>query len=277
MGYQNIEAVLDEAASVVEETWKNAANGVATGPIPAYNGPEFWREKYANSISVATRLNLPSIGLFKRVIIAADPVAIDIEYGRGPWDMKPMLLGGPNVKISKKGYKYNVIPFRQRSFGEGAGVGDHFGEKPMPKDIYEMAKRLGEKEKLRGTEAQYPPRLREITMSLKTGKPLKLGPVQYQHKAGIYEGMMKKGASGHTRYLTMRTVSEKSDPTSWVHHGFRPHGIAQAITNHIGEALREKLAEAAIADMVDIEDLNFNIKFGAFGAYTSFRPNEAWV
>lgn len=286
MAFENITRLLDEVAQVVKDTWIDAASGVSTGGVPAFQGPEFFREQYSRSIRFGDQLNLPTIGRFRRSVIATNQIAVDVEYGRGPWDMKPMLLSGPHVRVGKNGARYNRIPFRH---GTPGVVGDHFKE--MPRDIYEAAKNLkpfvpggkstpmrdhgtgqltgyhlsmAKGQRLLGTEARYPAQVHSLTTNLATGRAL-MNPVTYQRKSGPFEGMMKVGAPKHNRYITVRTVSDKSPHMSWIHPGWKPHNIAGTIAEKIRPEFERRLKEAAVADAVDLMTVEGKVTVGTSG------------
>jgi hypothetical protein len=243
-----IEREINLFVHFVESAWKQHVMGAQNieGVTPV-DAPLYFRRQYADSISIGVKLDLPEIYFWKRIITATHRIAGDIEHGRGPWDMKPMLLGGANVRVSKRGHRYNVIPLRQRTPG---GTKDHHFAAEMPHDIHEAAKRLGKGEALGGTEHAYPAKKKVITHSRRTGKPL-FEPITYQHKTGPFEGLMRVGEGEHSRYMTFRGVSERSDPSSWYHPGFKPHHIVSGMQTRFGPMLKEKVLAAAKLDIVD--------------------------
>ena len=135
-----------------------------------------------------------------------------LESGFPAYDMKRGFKSGSRVKRKKDGGWYQTIPFRHRT---PKTSGSAVGGQAMPDDIYAQARRLrgklpnGKTDRLKGTEQAYPAR------TSWTG---------YQHKSGIYEGMVKNKKmyenSVQSSYFTFRRVSDKSDPNSWMHPGF---------------------------------------------------------
>lgn len=128
-----------------------------------------------------------------------------LETGFPSFDMKDGLKNGPRAKKKKDGGWYNTVPYRHTNpKSVGAVVGRN-----MPNDIYAQARALRGGQKLTGTETNYPPQ------TSWTG---------YQHKSGIYEGMIKNrkqyDKAVQSTYFTFRRVSDKSDPMSWKHPGF---------------------------------------------------------
>jgi len=62
--------------------------------------------------------------------------AYRLEYGNEAWDMKKFLQTSDKIRMTKKGEKYLVIPFRH-------GIPGTKNYKPMPEEIYSEAKYLG--------------------------------------------------------------------------------------------------------------------------------------
>lgn len=294
----NLQRTLLQAVDAVRWAWVNHVAG--SDPLPGVTPLEtafYWRSKYADSIKPGEQLAMVSVGYLQGTILATDPVAGDIEWGKAPWDMKPMLLSGRKVRRNRKGQRYLVVPFRHGHAGDKATL--HF--KAMPKDIYGAAKQLdfyksapfnktivmrnserrlkgykslravnalqfGTKPEkgrsyhvLTGTEGAYPPKLHEITENRRTGQPL-AEPVRYQHKSGLYERMYRMNGPGQAEYRTFRVVSDNSDPSSWWHPGWAPHRIAEGIADFMGPRITKGLEEAAKLDLVALADLSVGLR-----------------
>lgn len=129
-----------------------------------------------------------------------------LEGGFPAFDMKAGFKRSDKAKRKKDGGWYLTIPFRHRT---PSTTGSAVGGGVMPKDIYAQARALRAGQALTGTEAKYPPR------QSWTG---------YQHKNGIYEGMIRNRKiyekTTQSTYFTFRRVSDKSDPKSWWHPGY---------------------------------------------------------
>lgn len=109
----NLRRALAEASRYVQATWQQAVMGTLPLPgVPEIRANINLRRLYAESIILGDQLAISDAGYLRRYVIATSQVAKDLEYGKGPWDMKPMLLSGPKARISKKGNRYNIIPFR---------------------------------------------------------------------------------------------------------------------------------------------------------------------
>lgn len=122
------------------------------------------------------------------------------EAENAPVDLKPGLLSGRSSKISKKGIRYAVVPFRKRTPGRGRG-----GLYTLPHDVYRVS-RMGGTIKP-GTEMGE--RFRRIGYG---GEEWTTGP---------FAGLTKyAGGGAGSSYFTFRTVTENSPPLSWIRPPF---------------------------------------------------------
>jgi len=123
------------------------------------------------------------------------------EAENAPVDLKPGLLYGKSSRVSRKGTRYAIVPFRKSTPGRGKG-----GLYTLPNDVYRAS--------LRGQtispNSEMGMRFQRVGYG---GEPWKSGPF-----AGLtrYEGEYRGG----TRYYTFRTVSENSPPLSWIRPPF---------------------------------------------------------
>lgn len=244
----NITNALDNAAAFVQATWQQVVMG--NGDVSSLREISInhtLRDTYARSIVIRKRSE------FARQVMATARIAGDIENGKAPWDMKPMLLNGPKARVSKSGVKYNIIPFRHGI--PSANSNSHYQR--MPKEIYKEVKGLKVGQKISSKNLAL--RSHVLNMNLQTGQALS-EPVRYTHKASIHEGMTKvkdnSGKSKGNMYLTFRRVSENSDPQSWWHPGYRPHNITGAVVDYCKPRIEESLKKAAMMDLVDIKDMS---------------------
>lgn len=261
MSMRHLENQIEIAAAFVEQTWRAVVLGSRNAP-PGAPTLKFdrleQREEYAASIVSTEVLNMPHSGRFVRDIVSTRPIAKKTENGYPAWDMKPMLLGGSKVRLSSKGKRYNVIPFRH-----GAPGSQRF--RSMPADVHAAASQLragslpgnlrGLKgsefsalgrsggEALVGTERRFPP----LAKKFRDG----FGRVRrYQHRAGRFEGMIKSQKQGHSQYVTLRTVSENSDPNAWWHPGRPPQPHIDWVSRYCKAKIEPLLRRAAEADLV---------------------------
>jgi len=175
----------------------------------------------------------------------------NIENGMAPYDMKPGMLAGPNAKRTKKGIKYNVIPFRH---GTPGSTGKRVGS-PMPSTgltpkgnkksmIYNAARKLKvSTEKSTGGTA-WGGRTGDFNgYGMRTQLPIKKGrPGAYAWKTSPYANMYKVAktydkATQH-QYTTFRRVSENSDSNSWWHPGIKPRKLVQHVHSYITDIIK---------------------------------------
>ena len=271
----HIEAAVALAAAFIRDTWQQVV--VGTLQVPGAKSPKVnvgLREIYANSI--ATGNVIVRGGSVTQRILAATQIASDLEDGKGPWDMKPMLLNGPKARLSKKGIVFNIIPFRQGAPG-GSGENAHF--KNMPQNVYEAAKAL--KPTLatsrgpagRETILNYgqslnkkdhgsilgPPQIKLVYRN--PGDRLPMGG--YTHKNDIHEGMLKiqasYGKAVQSKYLTFRVVSENSAHFSWWHPGRPPQHHLQFISDFCLPKIEKNLSAAAERDFLGLNSVGMDI------------------
>lgn len=237
----HIQDALQQAADYVQATWQQVVMGAEQ--IPGAKTPKAninLRRIYADSI--LTEKQVAGMGSFSQRIAATKKIAEQLEHGTGPWDMKPMLLGGPKSRVGKNG-KYNIIPFRH---GTSDSYSPNSNFTPMPKNVYRQA--------------------RELKASVKQGNAMKWGgrlPAQgpagqnkttgYQHKNQIHEGMVRiektYRAATQSQYMTFRVVSERSAAGSWIHPGYEAHNIAQGVAAFCKPAVEQMIGDAAAADI----------------------------
>lgn len=272
----NLKAALTNGSRFVQATWQQAVLGAATIPgVPEVKANINLRRLYADSIVLGDQLAVPEAGFLRSHIIATKRIAVDLEYGKPAWDMKPMLLHGPKARVSKKGKLYNIIPFRH---GTSAAHGRNTYFPTMPKDILQQAKNLAP-----SVAMMQPRRVRlpggKIQTSMQhvgtkwggrlTGTenrhPSGQNPTTgYQHKTGRYEGMVRiqktYDKATQSKYMTFRVASENSDPASWWHPGYKAHHIAKGVSEYTKPTVEAMLRQAAIADMIPTGGLSVGIR-----------------
>lgn len=95
---QNIEKALALASRYVQGTWQQVVMGALPLPgVSEIRANVNLRKMYADSIVLGEQVNIPEAGFCRALVVALKKIAADLEFGRGPWDMKPMLLNGPKA------------------------------------------------------------------------------------------------------------------------------------------------------------------------------------
>lgn len=135
-----------------------------------------------------------------------------LEKGFPAFDMKVKFGKSPKVHKSKSGGWYLTIPFRHTTPNSTGTDGPR-----MSRDMYNVAKRLPEGGKL--------------SFSGIGDKSW----TEYQHKNNKYDGLTRivrsYQNSNKSQYYTFRRVSNRSDPMSWWHPGYKGVKIAGTISN----------------------------------------------
>lgn len=175
-----------------------------------------------------------------------------IENGRPSIDLKYMLNTSMKVRMSKKGKRYLIIPFRHNTTGNGAHA------RAMPANIYAQAKELpasritGHGQRVSGTGA----------WDIKTKQPYMVRQRQYdwggrlprQQPKGqrdIHEGMVRfntsAGKGKSSAYLTFRVMSEGS--SGWVTKAKPGLMLAQGVTNALSPLAEQVFQKAVQLDI----------------------------
>jgi hypothetical protein len=193
------------------------------------------------------------------VVTNRHKAVIYLEEGTAAFDMKKMLQTSAKAKTSKKdGHRYLTIPFehpeaRLRRAGldpqeyqklRGSKLAQ--GSAQGGQRLYSWGERLTDVGGL-GVRKKYfiaNPSLRELAVSKKI--------FSYRWKTSPYENLYRftDKAEKTKGYTTFRTISEKSDPASWIHPGIRAMNIA----GNAVEAIRpefEAAVQAAAKEMVE--------------------------
>ena len=120
--FGNVATAVKAVAHEGAYRWKDSVNKAAL-----WSGE---KKPYVKSINVV------STGDFSAEIISEFKYGAEIETGRPAKDLKRMLQTSKKTRISKKGNKYLIIPFRHNVPGKNAHAMD------MPPSVYAVAKKL---------------------------------------------------------------------------------------------------------------------------------------
>lgn len=218
------------------------AQATAQQWIEAAHRAKLWsgeRDAYAKSISYRMT------GDFSAVVESSYKGAAEIETGRPPRDLKKMLNTSLKVRVTTKGTRYLVIPFRHNTPGSSAHA------QPMPKAVFKQAKLLtasrvtSQGQRQSGTGA----------WNLKTKSPATvatrktnwgdrlLGANVPKNQQGMVRMDTSTGKQKSSTYLTFRIMSEKS--SGWI----IPAQPGQFIAKGVADDMRPK-AEAALTEAV---------------------------
>lgn len=201
-----VRSSLETSLAMVQDRWQQTAQQKLHSTIPLYlMGLDFKSIIYpyqGDPFTGAVELH----GKFPNML----------ETGFAAFDEKIGFSKSPHITPKKDGGWYLTIPIRHST--PGAFM---YGN-AMPKDVYGVAKKLGNNQSLSSKD------LYGVNQTAK-GKSWN----GYQHKSNIYDGLTRIIKSyqntKQSQYMTFRRVSDKSDPLSWQHPGFVGVKIAKSL------------------------------------------------
>lgn len=200
--------------------------------------------------------------VYRGAVINTAPHARWIEEGTPAHDLKKMLHTSMKVRVSAKGKKYLIIPFRHGTPSAGSHEGGRGEERAtlqtMPHAVYQMAKHLVTSQRVGS----------HITQSPATGKPVIRHSYQWGRKltqhdlnvAGVgtkrahwksspYAGMVRfprDEGPGH-EYFTFRVMHE--DSTGWLHPGTPPMWLARKTAQEMQPVVAMVIQKGFMKDM----------------------------
>ena len=198
------------------------------------------KEIYINGLRQAESFKMVTTGNTTYEISLVGKMPNDFEFGMPSFDMKtvrPGWLGGGKAKTSKDGSKYVVIPFRHSTTSERfAYTGKAKGVTPDLKGQLRKAvkdygldrmTRAGTGQVVSGVTARIPNKA-AVHSYLR-------GMVRTQTPTA---GTTKSGQGrGSSTLTTFRIMSEKSDPSSWIHPGLKPANLVAEVETWVDSQL----------------------------------------
>jgi hypothetical protein len=208
--FGTLSAAVERVAITGAERWREAVMRA-----PLWDG-----ERRAYAASIQWRMTGPYAG----EIVSDYKFVEDIETGRPARDLKRMLDTSLKVRVSAKGRRYLIIPFRHNTPGNDALA------RALPPAIYAQARQLspttvtGAGTRLSGTGAfdvktKQPYLVRQLQYQWGSALPAGLAPTLKPHHAtdiyaGLYRFQTSSGGQKSSQYLTFRTMVEGS--TGWI-------------------------------------------------------------
>jgi len=238
--FGNVATAVKAVAHEGAYKWKDSVNKAAL-----WSGE---KKPYIKSINVV------GAGDFSAEIISEFKYAAEIETGRPAKDLKRMLQTSKKTRISKKGNRYLIIPFRHNIPGGDAHASS------MPPSVYAAAKNLTPSYVLPLGSMKPAQRLSASGHMVKqdsyqwSGRlPAGLMPkLKDHHKTDIYAGMVKFDTSTpHAKsssYMTFRVMSDKS--TGWIVPAKPGLYLAKNVANQL-----QPLLEKAVGGAVTLKSL----------------------
>lgn len=240
---QRIAVTVDATANTVMEEWGEAVyRATGKGGIR-----EAERDAYRASIKKRP-INDHEIEIYSDYKHAAE-----IETGRPARDLKRMLDTSTKVRISAKGARYLIIPFRH-------GTPSATTMQAMPKEVYAQAKGMGKslivghswrESGLKASALRTSSALMTRSRITAWGSRLGAGAapkLAEHHKTDQYAGMVRMNVGSGRKnnssvYLTFRVMSERSQ--GWIVPAQPGLFIVQKIVNE-NQPLFERAIEEAV-------------------------------
>lgn len=222
---------VDRVVDGFMEKWQDLVNGQLNSTRDEYK-----RAMYTDRPDERTAI----IGLTAR----ESRIPMMIEVGAEPFDEKIGFMNSDKKVAGIDGRWYLTIPFRH-------GSSEAIMEMMVPGggvSVIDLMKQGGTV-----TQAMLPEPFSEAQthrLELNTGSI-----ITYKHKAPIYEGMHRQSigstqAENRGGYFTFRRVSDKTDPSAWIHPGFTPH-LFMDKTLH--DAQLGAIVDNAVQDWLDVK------------------------
>lgn len=250
--FPRIHQAVGAVALAVQQRWADAV----------MKTPGIWvveRQEYAKSLRWAYT------GHFSARVYTDYQPAEWIESGRPERDLKRMLDTSTKVRLSSKGKRYLIIPFRHNVPGpQGVQQGGTLAPQ-MPPAIYALAKQLapsrviGKTQRLSGTGAWDPKTKLPLTVGQKIylwggALPAGLAPkLKPAHATDPYAGMRRfdtsTGKAKSSAYLTFRTMVEGSP--KWIVPAQPGKWVAQGVANNAQPLAQQILGEAMRREVVN--------------------------
>lgn len=193
---QAVQTSIQGSLAIIRDKWQSEAQKKLHSTRPLYlQGLQFDSVQY------------PYKNNWTGVVQLTGKLPNMIETGTPAFDIKIGLGNSPRKTNKPGGGWYITVPMRHST------PNSYLYGKPMPKDIYNMAKKLGNRQSL----------------SIKGQGDVSW--TGYQRKYNTYDGLTRiikdYGKVKQSQYYTFRRVSDKSDPKSWWHSGFKGIKIAK--------------------------------------------------
>ena len=199
------DSILDRIVEDYMHKWNDIVNG----------GLKQLRSTYQRAMYVERSASSVVFGLTP----GENGLALAIEEGKAPYDIKEGFRNSPKRKESLGGGWYLTVPFRYAT-SQAVAESTAFSGR-LPEVIEKLVKSNGGKplsaSQLPGQYAQLGRR-----KAIQTAN----GVIpEYVHKAPQFQGLVRVDI-GSTKsenrggYFTFRRVSNNSDPNSWIHPGF---------------------------------------------------------
>ena len=253
-GLPHLARAVEEVTAAALALWQGYASGA---PMPNGKVVQNGTGEYLRSI--LTR----ELGDFAGEVFTDAPIADSIENGVPERDLKRLLASSLKVRLSRDGHRFLVIPFRHNTPGSAMG-------KAMPEAVHSWW--------------QHPDRKRSAVVGMylrpsgtgafdiNTRQPLTVPARRYvwgsrleksdlaklgvtgpaaRHMAGMvnFRRPGTQGGAAQSRYISFRTMSERSKPGSWIAKARPGMHPAQTVSDQIRPEAETVFKAAFEADL----------------------------
>lgn len=248
----NVAKSVGEAAIAVQQRWRSIAAGSFHRSTGTYlrGIDEGYRYPYSNDP-------------YRAAVINTVKHARYIEDGTSPHDLKSALHTSHQVRVSKDGKRYLIIPFRHGTPRMGAGEAGAGSQRAMlqsmPVSVYKQAKELAVSRRLKGyAEPSVLAGGKKAYRGIyQWGERLKgMGNIDKRAnwKSSPYEGMVRipreePMASGGI-YMTFRVMHE--DSSGWMHPGTPPMKLAEKTATEMKPVVMAMIKNGFEADLSEL-------------------------
>lgn len=241
------EGAAKTAASIIRDAWRGYAMGGSLVGIEKLKMPS---GEYARSIKIN------QLGPLAFEIFSEAQIAEWLEKGTSDFDMKKTHTRGPRSRVSLKGHRYLIVPFR---WGTPKTV--TFRKNVMPSSVYAVVKTkkfqatrvTGDTHfemNARGEDVE-----RQEYSSADKKKPW--GSTLQAHMdeevTDRMVGMSKMVGQGgkSSGYFTFRVISSDPDvnPKSWMHPGIRARPVTETVAKTTKETVSDLIDNALRGDL----------------------------
>ncbi len=200
------------------------------------------------------------------------PYADYLEDGYPAFDMKNMLHTSHKIRISKKGKRYMIIPFRHGTparQGEAGRAGNRATMWSMPEHVYDPAKRLVMSQiKTKFAERS----VQDLNLIPQKGyvaarrtyewgerltkqalESVGASRAEIQKYSGMVRVPREEARTSGSQYLTFRVMTE--DSKGWIHPAQPPLRIKERAENKSAAVVRRIIEEGFERDIQKIKDI----------------------
>lgn len=250
-------------AQATQERWI----AYASGSLPLPDGRTIQRRSGEYAASIQIEVSYPGGDTMVRyVIYSDDPKARWIEEGFPAWDMHKILQTSHRARVSKRGHKYLIIPFRWGTPGTTV-VGAYTGRE-LPQQVQQWwLEPTRQSSIITGTytERSVQDQQTEVTrFTYRWGDQLTAADVRGleldpdtkpgKHLVGMVRMRNPARAAIGSERITFRTMSEAA-PEGWRHPGLEGFAPARHAAEWIEQLYPALMEEALNADVERLREL----------------------